>query len=65
MHNITSPRTDDDAIEREITAKGLTAPRITPADIEANITNAFYFTAAQGAEKAARDSGSYAAGEPP
>ena len=40
------------------------APRITPADIEANITRAFYFTAAQGAEKAARDNGSYAAGEP-
>ena len=51
-------------IEQEIQTKGLTAPRVTPADIEANITSAFYFTAAQGAEKAARDNGSYAAGSP-
>lgn len=51
-------------IELEIQAKGLTAPRVTPADIEANIARAFYFTAAQGAEKAARDNGSYAAGTP-
>lgn len=39
--------TDQD-IEREIQAKGLTAPRITPADIEANIASEYYFTAAQG-----------------
>lgn len=39
--------TDND-IEQEIQAKGLTAPRITPADIEANITSEFYFTAAEG-----------------
>ena len=51
-------------IEQEIQALGLTSPRITPADIEANIASAFYFTAAQGAEKAARDNGSYAAGTP-
>jgi hypothetical protein len=51
-------------IDQEIQDKGLTAPRITPADIEANITSTFYFTAAQGAEKAARDNGSYAAGSP-
>ncbi len=31
-------------IEQEIQAKGLTAPRITPADIEANIASVFYFT---------------------
>lgn len=54
----------DNEIENEIQAKGLTAPRVTPADIEANIKRAFYFTAAQGAEKAARDNGSYAAGSP-
>lgn len=30
---------DDQTIEQEIQAKGLTAPRITPADIEANIAN--------------------------
>ena len=36
-------------IEKEIKAKGLTAPRITPADIEANIYSEHYFTAADGA----------------
>lgn len=55
---------DEQQIELEIQAKGLTAPRITPADIESNIDRAFYFTAKQGAEKAARDNGSNAAGEP-
>lgn len=55
--------TDKD-IEQEIQAKGLTAPRVTPADLQANIANWFYFTAAQGAEKAARDNGSYMAGSP-
>jgi hypothetical protein len=39
----------DIAIEKEIQAKGLTAPRITPADIEANIASEHYFTAADGA----------------
>lgn len=34
----------DDTIEQEIQAKGLTAPRVTPADIEANIETEFYFT---------------------
>ena len=34
--------------EEEIVAKGLTAPRITPADIEANIVGEYYFTAADG-----------------
>ena len=47
MHNITSPRTDDGAIEQEIKAKGLTAPRVTPADIEANIVSEHYFTATE------------------
>ena len=37
-----------DPIEQEIQAKGLTAPRITPADIEANIVSEHYFTAADG-----------------
>jgi len=36
---------NDQAIEQEIQDKGLTAPRVTPADIEANIDSAFYFTA--------------------
>lgn len=35
----------DQQIEKEIQDKGLTAPRITPADIEANITVEHYFTA--------------------
>lgn len=33
-------------IENEIQAKGLTAPRVTPADIEDNIASEHYFTAA-------------------
>ena len=40
----------DQAIEKEIQAKGLTAPRVTPADIEANIASEHYFTAAAGVE---------------
>jgi len=40
----------DDIIEQEIQAKGANvAPRITPADIEANIDSEHYFTAADGA----------------
>lgn len=39
---------NDEQIEQEIQAKGLTAPRITPADIEANIVGEFYFTAGDG-----------------
>lgn len=42
-------------IEKEIQAKGLTAPRITLADIEANIASEHYFTAAQGDAKAMED----------
>lgn len=30
-------------IEQEIIAKNLTAPRVTPADIEANILDEYYF----------------------
>lgn len=43
---------NDQAIENEIQAKGLTAPRITPADIEANISEERYFTAWEGAQLA-------------
>ena len=39
---------NDNTIEQEIQAKGLTAPRITPADIETNIIDEVYFTAAEG-----------------
>jgi hypothetical protein len=42
----------DNQIEQEIQAKGLTAPRVTPADIEANITGEYYFTAEQGVQAA-------------
>lgn len=57
---------NDHAIEQEIQAKGLTAPRVTPADIEANILSEHYFTAGDGYCGAASldlsDSGD---GEPP
>ena len=39
---------NDQTIEQEIQAKGKTAPRVTPADIEANIASTVYFTAFQG-----------------
>ncbi|WP_339731496.1 Gp49 family protein [uncultured Pseudomonas sp.] len=39
----------DSAIEQEIQAKGLTAPRVSLADINANIASEHYFTAADGA----------------
>ena len=39
----------DDQIEQEIQAKGLTAPRVTPAVIEAEIESEHYFTAEDGA----------------
>jgi len=48
MHNISSPRTDDSAIEQEIVAKGLTKPRVTPQDIEENIVSCYFFTASEG-----------------
>ena len=38
----------DQQIEQEIQAKGLTAPRITPDDLAANIVGEHYFTAADG-----------------
>ena len=49
MNHITSPDTSDAGIERLIQAKGKTAPRVTPADIEANIASEHFFTAEQGA----------------
>ena len=43
-------------IEQEIKAAGAdVAPRITPADIEANIETEHYFTAAQGVKQAQMD----------
>lgn len=40
----------DQQIEQEIQAKGKTAPRITPADIEATIISEHYFTALDGVD---------------
>ena len=37
-----STMTSDETIETEILAKGLTAPRVTPADIAENITHTEY-----------------------
>lgn len=44
---------NDQQIEKEIQAKGKTAPRITPADIQAAIAQTHYFTAADGVRGAA------------
>ena len=46
---------NDKDIEQEIKDKGLTAPRVTPADVEANIASEHYFTADQGARHAFLD----------
>jgi hypothetical protein len=35
-------------IEQEIQDKGLTAPRVTPQDLEDAISSEFYFTAGEG-----------------
>jgi len=40
---------NDKEIEQEIQAKGLTAPRVTPADLQANIVDCYYFTGKDGA----------------
>ena len=56
MMHIESPRTGDQAPEAEIKSKGLTAPRITPADIEANIASEYFFTAEEGAQGALANS---------
>jgi hypothetical protein len=49
MNHVQCPDTSDSAIEREIVAKGLTAPRVTPQDIEDNIVASHYFNAADAA----------------
>lgn len=48
MNNTPSPDTSDAGIERDIIAKGKTAPRITMDDINANVVSEHYFTAADG-----------------
>lgn len=52
--------TDDASVESQLQAKGKTAPRITPADIEANIASFWYFTAAEGVDGAAAAGTPYA-----
>lgn len=42
MNHIPSPDSTDPGIERQIQAAGLTAPRITPDDLEANIVHVEY-----------------------
>jgi hypothetical protein len=39
---------NDEQLEQEIQEKGLSAPRVTPADIEENIRGEYYFLARQG-----------------
>ena len=48
MNPLGDNQMTDQAIEQEIQAKGLTAPRVTPADLQANIAGEFYFTAKDG-----------------
>lgn len=43
---------NDTDIEKEIQEKGLTAARVTPADIEANIVGEYFFTAEDGVKSA-------------
>lgn len=45
----------DYTIEKELQAKGLTAPRVTPSDIESNIVSEHYFTALDGASAGSED----------
>ena len=51
-------------IEQEIQAKGLTAPRTTPSNVEDNITSEHYFTAGDG-RKGAIDNDTYVGREVP
>jgi hypothetical protein len=60
MNHIQSPApaNGDALMEQEIQSAGANvAPRVTPADIEANIFYETYFTAAQGAKEADGDPG--------
>ena len=48
MVSTASPAPSCVAIEQEIQAKGLTAPRVTPQHIDSVISHELYFTAQQG-----------------
>lgn len=53
MNHIQSPMTGDQAIETAIVAAGANvAPRVTPADIEAEIASEHFFSAAEGVDMA-------------
>ena len=56
--------TNNQTIEAQIQAKGKTAARVTPADIEANIASEHYFTARDGRRGALAD-GTYVGREKP
>lgn len=58
MNHVTSPATGDSAIETAILAAGKTAPRVTPADLQANIVAEHYFTAREGVLGTLCDNGS-------
>ena len=49
----------DELIEQEINERGLNAPRVKPADVEANIVSEHYFTARDGREGACGGGGTY------
>ncbi len=51
---MTNPTQD---LEQEIQAKANKAPRVTPADLQANIVSEHYFTAADGVQGAYRAGG--------
>jgi hypothetical protein len=55
LKNTRETKVTDQDIEKEIQAKGLTAPRVTPESIAAVIASEHYFTAAQGANRATED----------
>ena len=55
---------NDNQIEQMIQDKGKTAPRITPADIEANIASEHYFTADDGVNGASYDCVRYGTSSP-
>ena len=55
---------NDQQIESEIQAKGLTAPRVTPQDIEANIASEHCFTASDGVHGASDGHVGYGNGHP-
>lgn len=58
-------KSETTSIEREIQTKGLTAPRVTPGDIEANIVSEHYFTGAEGVLGAYRTNGDVYVGTTP